>query len=360
MAQVSIPKQMRSGGFSLVEVMVAMAISTILLAGVLTVVYSSKVTYLENERVGRLQENGRAAMEIVLRDLRGAGFPGCAQPIPGLFQINNVIASNTTVLWNLAQPVFGYDAKSDGSWAPALDTALTPGAIVGSDVVIVRGVRAGAPVFRLPNSLNPTDDIVVDKAAGESLAVPTPMVISDCAGASIFVATGFTPDADDVTASIARGTGGTAPTNTTDDLGAAFNRGARVAPIVTIVYYIAPSGLGAGPALWRVVGGSGPQEVIQGVEELQVRYGVDTNADALIDQYQEADEVTNWSNVISVSIAMLIRSNDANSPAADGRTFTLFDATPDGRLPAVTAGPFADRFQRSLFTTTVTLRNRTT
>ncbi len=51
----------RQRGFSLVEIMVALTLSLILLGGVLAVMYSSKVTYMENERVGRLQENGRAA-----------------------------------------------------------------------------------------------------------------------------------------------------------------------------------------------------------------------------------------------------------------------------------------------------------
>ena len=73
--------------------MVALTLSLILLGGVLAVMYSSKVTYMENERVGRLQENGRAALEMILRDLRGAGFPGCAQPIEGLFEMNNTLAN---------------------------------------------------------------------------------------------------------------------------------------------------------------------------------------------------------------------------------------------------------------------------
>lgn len=347
----------RTAGFSIVEVMVSLTLSAILLAGVLTVVYSSKVTYLENERVGRLQESGRAAMEIVLRDLRGAGFPGCAQPLNGLFQINNMVASPTTLLWNLSQPVYGFEASGTG-WAPALDSTIVPNATPGNDVIAVRTVRAGSPSFRVPTLVNPTDTIVVDKDPAESLAAPTPVVISDCGGASIFIATGFTASSDGKSATIDRGTAAGTPTNTTDDLGYAFNPGARVAPIVTVIYYVAPSETGTGPSLWRVVGSNDPEEVIQGVEDLQIRYGIDTNADALIDQYVSASGVTNWSNVIAVSVAMLVRSNEASAPTPDTQTYKLFDAT--GTLPAVTAGPFNDRYQRALFTTTVTLRNRTT
>src|SRR5262245_11727947 len=144
MSHALLISRSRTHGFSVVEVMVALTLSAILLAGVLTVVYSSKVTYLENERVGRLQESGRAAMEIVLRDLRGAGFPGCAQPLNGLFTINNLVTNPTDLLWNLAQPVYGFEAGAT-DWTPALDATIVPNATPGNDAIAVRTVRTGSP-----------------------------------------------------------------------------------------------------------------------------------------------------------------------------------------------------------------------
>jgi len=338
----------RLKGFSIIELMVAMTISLILLAGVLAVVYSSKVSYNENERLGRIQENGRAALELVLRDLRGAGFPGCAQPIKDLFQINNVLSTPTGLLWNLAQPVYGYEAGAS-AWTPALDTTVIPSATTGNDVVVVRSVRANSPSFPTTKFVNPTDDIEVSKDPSETIAAGTPMVISDCAGASIFVATGVTESAGGTKMTLVHGTGG-APTNADNDLKNVFTGGARVAPIVTIIYYIRPSAAG-GPALWRVVSGGGPEEVIQGVEAMQIRYGVDTDGDSLVNSYVDASAVTNWSNVICVSVAMLVRSIEQNAATKDTRTYSLLQKT---------VGPFGDRFQRSIFSTTVTLRNRTT
>jgi type IV pilus assembly protein PilW len=353
MSHYPLSIRVHSRGFSIVELMVALTISLILLAGVLTVTYSSKVTYLENERVGRLQESGRAAMEIVLRDVRGAGFPGCAQPIAGLFEINTTVATPNDLLWNLTQPVFGFAAEGT-AWNSPVDATVLPDATPGSDIIAVRTVRTGAADFRIPALVGPTDNIVVDKLPGETLAAPVPMVISDCAGATVFVATKFTADADGTSATLEHTDGAS---NSTDDLGFAFTPGAHVAPIVSIIYYVSPASNGNGPSLWRVSSDTGREEVIQGVELLKVRYGVDTNGDALVDEYVPADLVgANWSNVISVSLAMLIRSNDANSPIEDGKVYTLFN---DGAADA-TAGPFPDHYQRSLFTTTVTLRNRTT
>ena len=113
---------------------------------------------------------------------------------------------------------------------------------------------------------------------------------------------------------------------------------------------MAPNAANTGPSLWRVTSNGAPQELIPGVEAMQIQYGIDTDNDLTINQYVDASAVTNWSQVISVSLALLIRSADPTSQTLDTRTYTLLTTT----LPA-----FNDRYQRALFTTTVTLRNRT-
>ena len=52
----------RSRGFSVIELMVAMAISLLLLGGVISIFVSSKSSYETNERLSRIQENGRFAL----------------------------------------------------------------------------------------------------------------------------------------------------------------------------------------------------------------------------------------------------------------------------------------------------------
>ena len=74
------------------------------------------------------------------------------------------------------------------------------------------------------------------------------------------------------------------------------------------------------------------------------------NADGMINEYVDANEVADWGAVISVSLAILVRSAEENSQEADNREYSLLGTA---------VGPFDDKFQRSLFTTTVTLRNRT-
>jgi type IV pilus assembly protein PilW len=61
-------------GLSLVELMVAMALGLLLMTGVIQVFLSSRQTYAANEAMGRLQENGRFALEFIARSARMAGY----------------------------------------------------------------------------------------------------------------------------------------------------------------------------------------------------------------------------------------------------------------------------------------------
>ena len=58
--------------------------------------------------------------------------------------------------------------------------------------------------------------------------------------------------------------------------------------------------------------GSVFQPLVSNVEDLQIQYGVDTDADAYqsANQYVDAGSVTNWNNVVSVRVCVLIRSED--------------------------------------------------
>jgi type IV pilus assembly protein PilW len=344
-------------GFSVVELMVAMLLSLILLAGVVTVVASSKVTYAENERVARLQETGRVAIELILRDVRAAGFRGCAREVP----FRNLLNDANELLWNFAEALQGFESLDapgstvGGSWAPALPGALVPNAIGGTDVLVVRSSAVGASTFGLATSMaSPTGPLVVFDDQQPPLASGQPLLLSDCSAAAVFAFTGSSavaPVAGAPALELQRaGPVSSGPGNATEDLGTEFPLGAQIVPIDTIIYYIAPASDGGGPALWRRFGAAAPVELVAGVEGLQVLYGEDQNNDRLVDEYLPADGVGDFGRVIAVSIAMLVRSAQADAPVNDTRTYDLL---------GVEYGPFDDRFQRLQLSTTATLRNQT-
>jgi type IV pilus assembly protein PilW len=359
-------------GFSLVELMVALTLSLILMAGALSILYSTKITSAENERVSRVQEAGRTAFELIMQDVRAAGYLGCTRPTvdksvnPPVSSFTNGLNS-TTLLWNFGQAVYGFEATNATTWAPVLDAAIpaSPAPSGGNDVLVLRAARPGSPVFRTNATFAVGDAIPVDKdssVTNTTLGAPVPVVISDCRGAAVFVATSLT-GAGAATGTILHDTG-TTPANSSTSLPRTFDVDALVQPVQTIVYYIAScTAVGANcpavtpPALWQIVGSNPPQELIQGVEGMQLVYGVDTDGDLLANSYQKANAVADWGTVVSVNIAILARSIDETGTQVDKQTYKLLGGTAGNGLDY---GPFNDRRQRAIFTTTITLRNGTT
>lgn len=91
-------------------------------------------------------------------------------------------------------------------------------------------------------------------------------------------------------------------------------------------------------------------EVVSDVENMQLVFGEDTNADLTADRYVPLPDVTNINNVVSVRIAMLFEAPGTNASLIDTRQYTLND---------VVVGPFNDRRIRRVVSTTINLRNRT-
>lgn len=121
----------------------------------------------------------------------------------------------------------------------------------------------------------------------------------------------------------------------------------------TIVYYIAPGQSGA-PGLFRKEDSSASQELLEGVYDMQIRYGLDTTtpADGQLDSYADASGVTDWTRVVAVRLDLLLGSSESN----------LVDA-PMSLPYALNGGTFftaasGDRRLYQMFSTTVALRNR--
>ncbi len=95
------------------------------------------------------------------------------------------------------------------------------------------------------------------------------------------------------------------------------------------------------------------QALVEGVDSLQVLYGVDNGGDFRSpNQYVSADRVGNWDRIRSVRIAVLANSVETLNPAPVARRFVLLDASP---LNAAALGN--DNRARQIFTTTIQLKN---
>jgi type IV pilus assembly protein PilW len=114
----------------------------------------------------------------------------------------------------------------------------------------------------------------------------------------------------------------------------------------TVTYSIAPGASGQ-PALFRHEFNQPPQELVEGVEDMQILYGVDNDTDGFPNQYMPANLVADFEEVVAVRVQLLLQS--MNDFVADvPQTYTFNGAT-------VTPG---DRRIRQVFTSTIALRNR--
>lgn len=351
------PSRLR--GFSLVELMVAMTLSLILLGGVMAIFASSKKTYETTDRLSRIQESGRFALDSIVRDLRAAGYLGCMQRATFKSTLNNA----NTLLWNFQFPVQGFDAQG-GTWVPALDTLVAAGAtalVDAGDALVIRGPRTEFEPLRIVASMaDTTNDVTIEDLDPALVEAGDIVQASDCGGRAVFQVSGNAAGVLTHAVSAANADRAAAPGNSTTDLEYAFTAGTvdgkrgsgELVPLRSVVYYLRPSTADATvPALWRRIGGAGvAEEVVEGVENMQFEFGEDTNGDSVVaaTEYKRADEGVNWSQVISVRIALLVRSLSAYGTDRDHGTYNV--------LGKAVADP-DDRHLRQVFSTTITIRN---
>ena len=72
------PFQQKQSGLTLIELLIAMFLGTLLILGATSMFIANKRVYKEVDFQGRLAENARFGMEMMIRDLRMAGFRGYA------------------------------------------------------------------------------------------------------------------------------------------------------------------------------------------------------------------------------------------------------------------------------------------
>ena len=91
------------------------------------------------------------------------------------------------------------------------------------------------------------------------------------------------------------------------------------------------------------------QELVEGVEDLQIFYGIDTDNNRTPNRYVTANNVGDWGNVVSAEVRLLLQTLDDNLATQANKQYTFNDVpsvSPDLRL-------------RRTFTNTISIRNRT-
>jgi type IV pilus assembly protein PilW len=330
-----------SSGFSLIELMVAITIGMILTIAIGSIFVQSKKTYAVQERLSRIQENGRFAMHFLMKDLRMAGYAGCVDDLILNQTISNHLKKKDDFTFKAHIPIEGLDhAKTD--WYPSTSSDLPPRRD-STDAVMIRMVDPGIAVTVSGAMPSPSREIKVNGTDGINQG--DIVMLSDCANADVFEVT-HVQTSDHIQHGTGAGSG-----NESGELSKSYTTGAKIYKYIGRRYYIGESN--GMPTLFRDTNAGTPEPLVEGIENMQIRYGKDTNSDGYPDVYLAAGAAgltseTDWKGVVSVRIGILARSAE---PGPDVNE-QIYDVNGEPITPEL-----GDRFQRRTYMTTVLLRN---
>ncbi|EJM48053.1 prepilin-type N-terminal cleavage/methylation domain-containing protein, partial [Pseudomonas sp. GM33] len=90
-----------SKGFGLVELLIALALSLIVVLGVVQVFIAAKNTYLSQNAAANMQEDARFVLSKMIKEIRMVGMFGCLETITDSSEKGDFHASRTTpIRWD--------------------------------------------------------------------------------------------------------------------------------------------------------------------------------------------------------------------------------------------------------------------
>ncbi|GAA0789185.1 MULTISPECIES: PilW family protein [Pseudomonadati] len=309
-------------GLSLVELMVAMVISLFLTAGLFAMFSMSSSNVSTTSHFNQLQENGRIALAIMERDLSQLSFIGDSNG--EVFTVSATAVANDCVgdgLNNASFPnnqpsnfrfLWGYEAGVSGKGF----SCITP--TNGTDVIQLK--RLIGPSVLAANMNNTRYYAATEQSAlviFDGSGVPPPLINS------------------------------------------------RIWEYQHHIYYIENDG--DIPVLKRRTlsignGMKNDEQLVEGIENMRVLYGLDSNTDGTADSFIPVQNVTSsvWDSpipvqgeprlprIVSLRLFLLVRTADKDNSYTNDVTYKLGDKT---------IGPLNDNYRRKVVTTTVVLEN---
>jgi prepilin-type N-terminal cleavage/methylation domain-containing protein len=320
----ALPKSQR--GLSLIEVMIAITLGLILMAGLIQFFIGNKQSLQVQQAINGMQENGRYAMRVVSDSLHMADHWGGVEAnlVSGTPAVTGIGGCDAAWILNVAEGIRGFEG--------AAAVPMPAGCVAAADYE--------------PN----TDAFVVRHAGGTYF----PGATANATGNDIWVNTRVGFDSTLTTGAA---------------VSAVDENGLYHYPYQVSLYYILPCSNPAGANCAATDDGGNPiptlvrlnlegnqlteQALVSGVEQMQIEYGVDTNADNDANFYAPAAAVTasQWNRVVSARISLVVRA-DQRGQIADTTAYTLpggFNYTPAANDQA---------YARKVFTRIVQIRNR--
>ncbi|MEE9352746.1 MAG: PilW family protein [Thiotrichaceae bacterium] len=365
-------------GFTLVEIMIAMLIGSLLLTGVYQLYFSSKQANKLITAEAEMQENARFAFSVMTSIIQEAGNFGCQSS--SLMTTNSLVktTSNTFRPW---QVIEGWEATGtdygdtyttdiDSSVSQSTTNHWLSSALSTKD----SGIKSKKDsdiikVWYTKNERSPLSSISTGVLNFQAINIKQGdiLVINDCQTVtfaqvcSCDLADSLVCENDDERANISADACST-PGNTTFNYSDLNQATTEISVLEESIFFVgkrsdSTSGYRSNiPSLYvKHLGDdaspSSKEEILEGVESLQILYGQDTNNNRSPNYYVSANQITDWNKVVSVKVSLLLRSQKNNITVGtqainfNGHQIDLDDDS-------------SDRYLRRVFTSTISLRNR--
>jgi type IV pilus assembly protein PilW len=292
----------REAGLSLVELLVAIVVGLVVVAGVLVIYLSAARNFAQDQRYIQMLENARYAVQVVAADLLLADFWG-------------PVTSPDTIVSALAA-----DAGGCAEAVGLFDTA-------GTVQVSSESVAHFAPCAAVTDvQVEGTDVLAVKRVAGASGATTGVRLRSS-------------------------GVGGTLLDSGTANAAIGEKDWAYQARIYFVRRYASTEDDGV-PTLCRMeVDGTEfgePVRLADGIEDLHLQFGIDDDGDGAPNRYLAAPTKAEMAGAVAARIFVLARSADPDPQHTDAKGYQLGDEFRE---------PTGDGYYRRVLTTTVALRN---
>jgi len=357
----------RERGFSLVELMIASTIGLLILTAMISVFVSSMQSRNEVDKSSRQIENGRFAVEMLREDIQLAAFYGEFSPPP-------------TITWTTTDPCatilndMGFDSVAGTipvgiyGYPDSVTSATQPSCLsnrkAATDILVIR--RTSTTQLKIDANEDGTRDANVTNEDGStgvsvaSLGAGYYLQVSNCSDTPTEAAYVLAKDPTQLVLHSVKPAGTPA---------SCMSGGlAPIRQYFVRIFYIATcndcSGAGDGIPTLKMVeltssssacatdpatscGSMTTRPIAEGIENMQLEYGIDTNNDGTPDSYFTVPAAADWKNVTAVKVFLLARNTETSVDYTDTKTYSLAS---DGST--LTGAPFNDHYKRHAYTAT--------
>lgn len=340
---------MKSKGLSLLEMLTALVLSSIVLIEVYKIYQINLQTHQTQKVMAEIQRNARFALDTLTKTVRSTGFAVFFGSLSR--NVESLLAIKDDIRWDTRYAVVGYDNVQSSDVI-----AGVTGFTAASDVIVIKQTIDPLPVLNNDNDYSVTIDGQATYQEGDLL------LLTNLNNASVFQASTITlKDGNKVINITSSGTPGN-----DSGLSVDYSLSSDISRLQSVAYFIKPNASENNhdrPVLYRALFNNQKvnsqveiEEIASNIIDFQLAYGIDSDNSGKVSEYKTADQVTDWGQVVSIGISVVVAS-DQPLQGAQKTQFTYHTDTLRHSVFSSTMSK-ADRRMKKQFSTFVDLKNR--